>query len=78
VGTDVVFGLVIAMVGGGIHVAGGSYNAMVLMKLILGGIGGALLGSWIAPKVANRPLRFALAVWLLILGVEICFKAAQL
>jgi uncharacterized protein len=48
------------------------------MKLILGGIGGALLGSWIAPKVANRPLRFALAVWLLILGVEICFKAAQL
>jgi uncharacterized protein len=78
VGTDVVFGLVIAMIGGGIHVAGGSYNAMVLMKLILGGIGGAFLGSWIAPKVANRPLRFALAIWLLIIGVEICFKAARL
>ena len=78
VGTDVVFGLVIAMIGGGIHLAGGSYNAMVLMKLILGGIGGAFLGSWIAPKVSNRPLRFALAVWLLIIGVEICFKAARL
>jgi uncharacterized protein len=63
------------MIGGGIHIAGGSYNGAVLMRLILGGIGGASLGSWIAPKVPNRPLRFALAVWLLIIGIQICFKA---
>jgi uncharacterized membrane protein YfcA len=76
VGTDVVFGLVVAMIGSGIHIAGGSYNTAVLMKLILGGIGGAFAGSWIAPKVPNRPLRFALALWLLIIGVQMCFKAA--
>ena len=77
VGTDVVFGLVVAMIGGGIHIADGSYNSAVLIRLIIGGIAGAFAGSWISPKVPNRPLRFALALWLLIIGVQICFKAAH-
>jgi len=77
VGTDVVFGLVVAMIGGGIHLADGSYNSAVLIRLIIGGIAGAFAGSWISPKVPNRPLRFALALWLLIIGVQICFKAAH-
>lgn len=78
VGTDVVFGLAVALVGSGIHIAGGSYSAPVLMKLLAGGIVGAFVGSGIAPRVPNRPLRLALAAWLLVIGVQICFKAAHL
>jgi len=77
VGTDIVFGLVVALIGSGIHILGGSYNMLVLIKLICGGIGGALTGSWIAPYIPNRPLRAALAVWLIFIGVEICIKAAH-
>lgn len=78
VGTDVVFGLAVAVVGSGIHIAGGSYSMPVLMKLLAGGIVGAFVGSGIAPKVPNRPLKFALAAWLLVIGVQICLKAAHL
>ncbi|HTX76506.1 MAG TPA: sulfite exporter TauE/SafE family protein [Terracidiphilus sp.] len=77
VGTDVVFGLVLAVIGGGIHIAAGSYSAPVLMKLVIGGIAGAFLGSGIAPRVPNRPLKFALSAWLFIIGVQICLKAAH-
>lgn len=77
VGTDVVFGLAVALVGSGIHIAGGSYSAPVLIKLLIGGVAGAFVGSGIAPRVPNRPLRFALSAWLLVIGVEICLKAAH-
>lgn len=77
VGTDVVFGLAVAVVGSSMHIASGSYSLAVLLKLIVGGIGGAFVGSGIAPRVPNRPLRVALAVWLLIIGVQICFKASH-
>jgi hypothetical protein len=78
VGTDIVFGLVVATIGSGIHIAGGSFSTPVLMRLVIGGVGGALVGTWIAPHVPNRPLRLALSLWLLVIGVQICFKAAQM
>jgi len=78
VGTDLVFGLGVALVGSGIHILGGMYNAALLTKMIVGGIGGAIVGSGIAPRVPSRQLRFALSAWLLMLGVEFCLRAAHL
>ena len=77
VGTDLVFGLGVALVGGGIHVIGGSFDSMLLMKLILGGIAGAIVGSALAPRVPNRILRIALSVWLFAIGVEFCYRAVR-
>jgi uncharacterized membrane protein YfcA len=78
VGTDVLFGLCIAILGSGIHFAYGAYSAALLTKLVIGGVGGATLGCILAPRVPNKQLRFALACWLLFLGADFCYRAARL
>jgi uncharacterized membrane protein YfcA len=78
VGTDVLFGLVVAFLGSGVHFAFGAYNATLLMKLVGGGILGAIVGSAIAPHLPNKQLRFALSCWLLFIGADFCFRAAAL
>ncbi len=76
VGTDLSFGLAIAMVGTGVHLIGGSYNGLLLAKLAAGGVIGGLVGSGAAPKIPNRNLRFALSLWLLFIGLQFCYQAA--
>jgi len=78
VGTDVLFGLAVAAIGSGIHFAFGAYDATLLMKLIGGGIAGAVVGCAIAPLLPNKQLRFALSCWLLFIGADFCFRAAAL
>lgn len=75
VGTDVLFGLVVAAIGSGIHFASGAYDGALLMKLVTGGILGSLAGCLIAPMVPNKQLRLALCCWLLFIGGDFCFRA---
>ncbi len=74
VGTDLVFGLCLSLVGGGLHVFGGSYDSALLLKLVLGGLFGALAGSAVAPRLPNRQLRVALAALLLVVGTLFCVR----
>jgi uncharacterized protein len=75
VGTDLAFGLVIALVGTGIHMIGGHYAGDVLLKMAIGGVIGGIVGTGAAPKIPNRNLRFALSVWLTVIGLQFCYKA---
>jgi uncharacterized protein len=77
VGTDLTFGLVLSVVGTGVHMIGGSYDAALLTKLAVGGIFGAIAGSGIAPRIPNRQLRFALSLWLLTIGLQFVYQAAK-
>jgi len=77
VGTDLSFGLGLSIVGTGVHMIAGSYDAPLLVQLSLGGILGALLGSGVAPRIPNRQLRLALSLWLLFIGFEFCYQASQ-
>lgn len=77
VGTDLVFGLGVALVGSGMHMLSGTYNAVLLGKMVIGGVAGAIVGSGIAPRVPNRQLRFVLSAWLLVLGIQFCLRAAH-
>lgn len=74
VGTDLCFGLALSLVGGGIHAALGSFNAGVLMKLLIGGIPGAITGSLLASHVPSRKLRYGLSIAMIVLGAQICWK----
>ncbi len=74
VGTDLAFGLGVSLLGSGIHLAAGGYDAGLLWKLAAGGVVGALVGSSIASRIPNRQLRFLLSVWLLVVGVEFCYR----
>jgi uncharacterized protein len=75
VGTDLTFGLGLSVVGTGIHMIGGVYDAALLWKLGIGGVFGALAGSGVAPKIPNRQLRFALSLWLLFIGFQFVYQA---
>ena len=73
VGTDIVFGFLLSLVGSGAHFFSHANNPTLLKHLILGGVGGVLLGTFCAPYIPKRPLRFALWVWLLIIGVQFLY-----
>jgi uncharacterized membrane protein YfcA len=76
VGTDLAFGLCIALVGTGVHWFGGHYDGGLLMKLAIGGVVGGIVGSGAAPRIPNRQLRFALSLWLMVIGLQFCWQAA--
>jgi uncharacterized membrane protein YfcA len=74
VGTDLSFGLVISLVGGGIHAALGDLNVPVLVKLLIGGAAGALAGGMLASRLPSKKLRFVLCVALVVLGGNLGWK----
>jgi uncharacterized membrane protein YfcA len=76
VGTDLTFGLALSVVGTGVHMISGVYDAALLWKLGVGGVFGAIAGSGIAPRIPNRQLRFALSLWLLFIGFQFVYQAA--
>jgi uncharacterized membrane protein YfcA len=77
VGTDLVFGFAVAVVGSGIHFLDGTGDPALLMKLVIGGVLGAIVGVSISPRIPQKHLRLALSIWLLIIGVDFCLKAAK-
>ena len=78
VGTDLAFGLAIALAGTGIHMIGGHYAGPLLCKLAIGGIAGGVAGTLAAPKIPNRNLRLALSLWLTGIGLQFCYQAVTL
>jgi len=77
IGTDLVFGLSLSAVGGGLHIGLGAWNPALLLKLVLGGVPGALLGARLATVLPPRPLRVVLLVWLVYLGGELLLRGAR-
>jgi uncharacterized protein len=78
VGTDLTFGLALSVIGTGVHMIGGAYDSALLWKLAIGGVFGAIAGSGVAPRIPNRQLRFALSLWLLVIGFQFVYQAAHI
>lgn len=68
VGTDLMFGLLLAAAGGGLHVLSGNLNVLLLAKLSLGGMAGALTGAWLGTWLPSRAVRVALSAVMVYLG----------
>lgn len=83
IGTDILFGFTVSLIGSGAHWLAGTSslvhgaNPDLLLQLIAGGIFGAIGGTLLSSKVPRRPLRFALWVWLLILGGDFLLNSYQ-
>ncbi len=75
VGTDIVFGFAVSLIGSCAHWFSHAGNPQLLMELIAGGIFGAVAGTLLSTRIPRRPLRFALWVWLLILGGQFIFNS---
>jgi uncharacterized membrane protein YfcA len=76
VGTDIVFGFLLSLVGSGAHGFFHGTSSSLLQHLILGGLAGVVLGTVTARWIPKRPLRFALWVWLLIIGSQFIYTNA--
>jgi uncharacterized membrane protein YfcA len=74
VGTDLVFGLVLSLIGGGVNAAMGTLNGAVLLELLAGGVPGAILGAFLAGKVPSKQLRMGLSGAMALLGANLFYK----
>ena len=75
VGTDVMFGLLLSLVGGSFHILAGHYQKDILIHLVEGGIAGVLIGANLLTVLPARPLRVALSAWLTLMGAQLCWQA---
>ena len=75
VGTDMLFGLVLSVIGGGFHLSAGQYNQAIVFKLIAGGLVGVFAGANLSAVLPARPLRMTLSVFLCGLGAQLCWRA---
>ena len=75
VGTDMAFGLTVSTIGSGLHLLIGQYDLQILMKLLAGGVVGAVCGALLSSRIPSRALRFVLSICLIGLGVQLCLKA---
>lgn len=74
VGTDLVFGLVLSLIGGGVNAAMGNLDGAVLLQLLAGGVPGAILGAYLAGKVPSKPMRMGLSGAMALLGANLFYK----
>ena len=77
VGTDLLFGLVLAVIGSAFHWQFGSISGPVLAQLLAGGIPGVLIGCLFARKVPARKLKVAIAVIAIFAGLQLIWSGAR-
>jgi uncharacterized protein len=77
VGTDLVFGLLLSAVGGGLHVGLGVWDPALFARLALGGLPGALLGARLTTVLPARLLRTMLLAWLVYLGSQLLYRGMR-
>src|SRR5215475_438557 len=77
VGTDLLFGLVLAAVGSVVHWTLGSVSLGVLAQLLLGGIPGVILGCALARKVPAQKLKAVVALIALCAGLQLLWSGMR-
>jgi uncharacterized membrane protein YfcA len=77
VGTDILFGLVLAIIGSAAHWTFGSISAPVLLQMLAGGVPGVVLGCLLARRVPARKLKAVVATVALFAGLQLIWSGAH-
>lgn len=77
VGTDVLFGIVLAVVGSAFHLGWGSIDRVILFRLLAGGIPGALFGLVLSKRIPAHRLRMAVALIAIALGLQLVWTSGH-
>lgn len=77
VGTDLAFGLLLSISAGGIHAGLTGVPWAILLKLLIGGIPGVLIGTQLSKILSPRKMRLVLCVWLVYIGGELSWRAIR-
>src|SRR6266567_8402767 len=77
VGTDLVFGLVLAIIGSAVHWSFGSVSTAVLLQLLLGGVPGVIIGCLLTRRVPAHKLKAVVAVIAICAGLQLVWSGAR-
>src|ERR1700693_2293582 len=77
VGTDLLFGLVLAVIGGAFHWSFGSVRTPILFELLLGGVPGVVLGCLLARRVPASKLKTAVAMVAIFAGLQLVWTGSR-
>jgi len=77
VGTDLLFGLVLAVIGSIFHWSLGSVSSSVLFPLLLGGLPGVLLGCLLSRRIPAHRLRAVIAVLAICAGLQLVVSGVK-
>jgi uncharacterized protein len=77
VGTDLAFGLVLAIIGSAAHWTFGSISTPVLLKLLAGGVPGVVVGCLLARRVPAHKLKAVVAVIAICAGLQLVWSGAR-
>src|ERR1700738_2420987 len=77
VGTDLLFGLVLAVIGSAFHWTFGSINNPVLLQLLVGGVPGVVAGCLLARQVPANKLKTAVAMVAIFAGLQLVWTGSR-
>ena len=77
VGTDLLFGLVLAVLGSAFHWTFGSISMPILFELLLGGIPGVVLGCLLARSVPAGKLKTVVALVAIFAGLQLVWTGSR-
>jgi uncharacterized membrane protein YfcA len=77
VGTDLLFGLVLAVIGSAFHWSFGSISTPILFELLLGGVTGVVLGCLLARRVPASKLKTAVAMVAIFAGLQLVWTGGR-
>ncbi len=78
VGTDLLFGIVLAAAGSLFHFTAGSISGSTLQHLLIGGIPGVLIGCVLAPRIPSSKLKPLIIAITLLLGLQLVWHGMHL
>jgi uncharacterized membrane protein YfcA len=77
VGTDLLFGLVLAVIGSAFHWQFGSISTRLLIDLLAGGVPGVLVGCVLARRVPARKLKAAVSALAMFAGFQLVYSGTR-
>ncbi len=77
VATDLLFGLVLAVIGSAFHWSFGSINSPVLLQLLVGGVPGVVAGCLLARRVPANRLKTAVAMVAIFAGLQLVWTGSR-
>jgi len=78
VATDIVFGLLVSLVGGGLHLGGGNVDFKVLALMLSGALLGVPGGLYLSKRTDGKTLKLILVSWLSLIGLNLIYKGVQI
>src|SRR5580658_1834777 len=77
VGTDIIFGLALAVIGSTVHWTLGSISAPILLELLATGIPGVIIGCLLAKRVPAQKLKVVVAAVALAAGLQLLWSGVR-